>query len=123
MGRRTVLCLHRSAEAIGITARIRQLELAAFLDRTYGPRHQFEGAVLGVPGDAGLGYLAPLAALAGVTVPADPAAAQRIFDEEDPVAFLYHVRGLQGMNRRLTGVRMDLRGELPTVHDWSVSTP
>jgi peptide/nickel transport system substrate-binding protein len=109
--------------AIGITARIRQLELAAFLDRTYGPRHQFEGAVLGVPGDAGLGYLAPLAALAGVTVPADPAAAQRIFDEEDPVALLYHARGLQGMNRRLTGVRMDLRGELPTVHDWSVSTP
>lgn len=109
--------------AIGITARIRQLELAAFLDRTYGPRHQFEGAVLGVPGDAGLGYLAPLAALAGVAVPADPAAAQRIFDDEEPVAFLYHARGLQGMNRRLTGVRMDLRGELPTVHDWSVTTP
>jgi peptide/nickel transport system substrate-binding protein len=107
--------------AIGITARIRQLELAAFLDRTYGPRHQFEGAVLGVPGDAGLGYLAPLAALAGITVPADAALAQRIFSDEVPVAFLYHARGLQGMSRRLTGVTMDLRGELPTVHDWSVA--
>jgi peptide/nickel transport system substrate-binding protein len=106
--------------AVGITARIRQLELAAFLDRTYGPRHEFDAAVLGVPGDAGLGYLAPLAALAGVTVPGDPVAAQHIFADEVPVAFLYHARGLQGMNRRLTGVRMDLRGELPTVHDWSV---
>ncbi len=109
--------------AVGVSARIRQLELAAFLDRTYGPRHQFEAAVLGVPGDAGLGYLAPLAGLAGVVVPADPAAAQRIFADGVPVAFLYHARGLQGMNRRLTGVRMDLRGELPTVHDWSVSAP
>jgi peptide/nickel transport system substrate-binding protein len=49
------------------------------------------------------------------------AAAQRIFAAETPVAFLYHARGLQGMNRRLLGVRMDLRGELPTVHDWSVT--
>jgi peptide/nickel transport system substrate-binding protein len=106
---------------IGIDARIRQLELAAFLDRTYGPRHEFDAAVLGVPGDAGLGYLAPLAELAGVHVPADPAEAQRIFAAETPVAFLYHARGLQGMSRRLLGVRMDLRGELPTVHDWSVS--
>jgi peptide/nickel transport system substrate-binding protein len=109
--------------AVGITARIRQLELAAFLDRTYGPRHQFQGAVLGVPGDAGLGFLAPLAALAGMTAPADPAAAQHFFDAEVPVAFLYHARGLQGMSRRLAGVRMDLRGELPTVHDWSVTSP
>ena len=106
---------------IGIDARIRQLELAAFLDRTYGPRHDFDAAVLGVPGDAGLGYLAPLAELAGMHVPADAAAAQRIFAAETPVAFLYHARGLQGMNRRLLGVRMDLRGELPTVHDWSVA--
>jgi peptide/nickel transport system substrate-binding protein len=107
--------------AIGVTARIRQLELAAFLDRTYGPRHEFEAAVLGVPGDAGLGYLAPLADLAGVTVPTDADSAQRTFAREVPVAFLYHARGLQGMSRRLQGVRMDLRGELPTVHDWWVA--
>lgn len=109
--------------AIGVNARIRQLELAAFLDRTYGPRHEFDAAVLGVPGDAGLGYLAPLGQLAGVTIPAGADAAQRAFAEQIPVAFLYHARGLQGMSRRLQGVRMDLRGELPTVHDWSVGPP
>ncbi len=108
--------------AAGLDARIRQLELAAFLDRTYGPRHDFDAAVLGVPGDAGLGYLTPLAALSGLPVPADPAAAQRAFADQVPVAFIYHARGLQGMNRRLHGVRMDLRGELPTVHDWWVDT-
>ncbi len=107
--------------AVGVTARIRQLELAAFLDRTYGPRHDFDAAVLGVPGDPGLGYLAPLAALAGAPVSADPAAAQQRFASEMPVAFLYHARGLQGMSRRLGGVRMDLRGELPTIHDWTAA--
>ncbi len=107
--------------AIGVEASIRQLELGAFLDRTTGPRHEFDAAVLGTPGDAGLGYLKPLAAIAGVLVPDRPDSAQRVFDRETPVAFLYHARGLQGMNRRLTGVRMDLRGELPTIHDWGVT--
>jgi hypothetical protein len=26
---------------------------------------------------------------------------------------------VQGLSRRLLGVRMDLRGELVTLHDWS----
>lgn len=107
--------------AVGIDARIRQLELAAFLDRTYGPRHDFDAAVLGIPGDAGLGYLGPLAELAGTSIPSDPGAAQRAFTAKTPVAFLYHARGLQGMSRRLRGVRMDLRGELPTIHDWWIA--
>ena len=34
---------------------------------------------------------------------ADAAAAQRLFAESVPVAFLYHARGLQGMNRRVPG--------------------
>ena len=37
--------------------------------------------------------------------PPDPAAAQRLFADSVPVAFLYHARGLQGMNRRVHGVR------------------
>ncbi|HEU4698695.1 MAG TPA: ABC transporter substrate-binding protein [Gemmatimonadales bacterium] len=102
----------------GFDVRIRQLELSAFLGRTYGPRHEFDAAVLGIPGDPGLGYLRPLAELAGMTVPDEPAAAQRLFAERRPVAFLYHARGLQGKNRRVEGVRMDLRGELPTVAEW-----
>src|SRR5262249_33088041 len=90
-------------------------------DRLYGPSHDFDAAVLGIPGDVGLGYLGPLAALTGLTPPRDPAAVARLFADSMPVAFLYHARGVQGMNRRVHGVRMDLRCELVTVHDWGVS--
>jgi len=48
-------------------------------------------------------------------------AAQRRLAEELPVVFLYHARGVQGVNRRVEGVRMDLRGELPTVAAWRVT--
>jgi len=106
--------------AAGMDLTIRQLELSAFLARVYGPAHDFEAAVLGVPGDAGLAYLGSLGTLAGVRLPADPAAAQRMMADSLPMVVLYHARGLQGMNRRVHGVRMDLRGELPTVHDWWV---
>jgi peptide/nickel transport system substrate-binding protein len=105
----------------GFKVVIRQLELSAFLARVYGPAHDFDAAVLGIPGDAGLGYLGPLAQLAGMTAPPGAAGAQRFFADSVPVAFLYHARGLQGVNRRVRGVTMDLRGELPTVHDWWVS--
>jgi peptide/nickel transport system substrate-binding protein len=104
----------------GFDVVIRQLELSAFLARVYGPLHDFDAAVLGVPGDAGLGYLVPLADLAGMKCPAGSDEAQRFFVDSMPVAFLYHARGLQGMNRRVRGVTMDLRGELATVHDWWV---
>lgn len=104
----------------GFAIAIRQLELGAFLGRVYGS-HDFDAAVLGISGDPGLGYLGPLAGLAGMTAPAAPDAAQRFFADSVPVAFLYHARGLQGMNRRVRGVVMDLRGELPTVHDWWVA--
>jgi peptide/nickel transport system substrate-binding protein len=105
----------------GFRVVIRQLELSAFLGRVYGPTHDFDAAVLGIPGDPGLGYLGPLAQLAGMSAPAGAAAAQRFFVDSVPVAFLYHARGLQGVNRRVRGVTMDLRGELPTVHDWWVA--
>jgi peptide/nickel transport system substrate-binding protein len=105
----------------GMEAQIRQLELSAFLARVYGPAHDFDAAVLGVTGDPGLAYLGPLAGVAGLAAPADPAEAQRMFADSLPVVVLYHARGLQGMNRRVHGVAMDLRGELPTVHDWWVA--
>jgi len=73
-----------------------------------------------VPGDVGLGFLQPLGDLTGIPVPADPAAAQRLFAERLPVVWLYHPRGAQGVNRRVLGVRMDVRGELPTVASWRV---
>jgi peptide/nickel transport system substrate-binding protein len=104
----------------GFEVTIRQLELSAFLDRVYGPRHAFEAAVLGIPGDLALGYLPPLAELAGMSVRADPGSAQRLLADSVAVAFLYHARGLQGMNRRVANVRMDLRGELAGLLDWRV---
>jgi peptide/nickel transport system substrate-binding protein len=106
--------------AVGFEVSIRQLELSAFLDRVYGPRHDFTAAVMGVPGDLGLGFLQPLGDLTGIPVPADPAAAQRLFAEREPVVWLYHPRGVQGMSRRVLGARMDVRGELPTVATWRV---
>jgi peptide/nickel transport system substrate-binding protein len=104
----------------GIQVTIRQLELSAFLDRVYGPRHEFEAALLGTSGDIGLNYLRPLASLTGLPLPDDPRALQAFFRDSAAVAFLYHARGVQGMNARLQGVRMDWRGELPTVTRWWV---
>src|SRR5207249_2351445 len=105
---------------VGVRASIRQLELSAFLDRVNPRRHDFDAAVLGTAGDPGLGYLSQLADLAGLRAPADPATAQRLFRDSLPIAFLYHARGVQGMNRRVQGVRMDVRGELPAVTQWRV---
>jgi len=107
--------------AVGFDVSIRQLELTAFLDRVNPRRRDFEAAVIGTLGDPGLGYLTTLADLTGLAAPDDPARAQRMFRDSLPVAFLYHARGVAGMNRRVLGVRMDMRGELPTVAGWQVA--
>ena len=106
--------------AVGFRVTIRQLELSAFLARVYGERHDFSAMVMGIPGDPGLAFLQQLGSLTGIPVPADPAAAQRVFAEEQPIVWLYHGRGVQAMNRRVRGVRMDMRGELATVAAWRV---
>ena len=106
--------------AVGFRVTIRQLELSTFLNRVYGERHDFTAAVMGIPGDPGLGFLQPLGNLTGIPIPRDPIAAQRVFAEQLPVVWLYHARGVQAMNSRVLGVRMDMRGELPTVAAWRV---
>jgi peptide/nickel transport system substrate-binding protein len=103
---------------VGFDATIRQLELSTFLDRVYGARRDFAAAVLGVPGDLALGHVATVAQIAGVRLPRDAAGAQRGLAQTHAVAFLYHARGVVAMNRRVRGVRMDLRGDLPTVARW-----
>jgi peptide/nickel transport system substrate-binding protein len=105
----------------GITMTIRQLELSAFLDRVYGRTHDFDAALLGSPGDLGLGYLRPLGALSGLTPPVDRAELFRFFRDSLPATFLYHSRGLQGINHRVRGVVFGLRGELATVSQWNVA--
>jgi peptide/nickel transport system substrate-binding protein len=104
--------------AVGFDVTIRQLELSAFLARVYGPRHDFTAAVMGIPGDPGLGYLAPIAEITGVPAPAEPAAAQRELTTRQAAAWLYVARGGAGMNRRVRGVTMDMRGDLVTVARW-----
>ena len=88
-----------------------------------GARHEFSAAVVGIPGDPELGFLQRVGDLTGVRLPADPRAAQHALAEQLPVVWLYHARGVQGVNRRVQGVRMDVRGELPTVTAWHIRSP
>jgi peptide/nickel transport system substrate-binding protein len=105
----------------GIRVTIRQLELSAYLQRVY-TTHDFQAAVLGTPGDIGLGYLVPLLGVTGLR-PAGttPAELLGFYHDETPVAFLYHSRGVQGINRRLRGVELGLRGELASVSRWTIA--
>lgn len=135
--------------ARGIRVAIRPLELGAFLARARAPQKDWDVLLTGVPGDVGLAYLSAMFAspsaggaldYAGFHRPALDAAlaraagapsadarraawgeVQRVLADSVPVAWLYHARGVQGVARRLSGVAMDLRGELATVHDWHVA--
>jgi peptide/nickel transport system substrate-binding protein len=113
--------LQSQLAAIGVRLEIRQLELSTFLSRVQGPAHDFDAAVMGISGDFGLGQLAPLLNTAGVAHSEDRDSMLQLFADSVPAAFLYHARGVQGMNRRVLGVRMDLRGELATLHEWHIA--
>jgi peptide/nickel transport system substrate-binding protein len=112
--------LQARLNAVGFNVRIRQLENSAFQDRVSGQRRDFSAAVMGIPGDPGLGFLQRVGDLTGVAIPADPGAAQRVMAEQLPVVWLYHARGVQGMNERVQGVQMDVRGELPSITAWHI---
>jgi peptide/nickel transport system substrate-binding protein len=122
---------------VGVEVRIRQLELGAFLAAAGGAARDYDALVTGISGDLSLGYLAALFDSRRLTGPlqyaqyrnsevdraldlGDHAAVQRIVARELPITFLYHARGVQGVNRRVAGVRMDLRGELASLADWHV---
>ena len=106
--------------AVGVTVTIRQLELTTYLDRVQGPSHNFEAAVMGSAGDLDLGQLAPMLRITGINSDGNRAAQLQRTIDSVPAAFLYHARGVQGMNRRVTGVHMDVRGELATLYNWRV---
>jgi hypothetical protein len=61
--------------------------------------------------------------LAGLRPEGDRERLVRLFADSLPAVFLYHARGVQGMNRRVRGVHMDLRGELVTLSRWWVEDP
>jgi peptide/nickel transport system substrate-binding protein len=122
-------------KAVGAEVRIRQLELGAFLAAAQGAARDYDALVTGIPGDLSLGYLGGLFDSRRLDQPlqyagyrsgavdraldaGDVGEVQRIVARDLPITFLYHARGVQGVNRRLKGVRMDLRGELATLQRW-----
>lgn len=133
----------------GITVNIRQVELGTFLTEARATAKRFDVLVAGIPGDVSLAFLASMfesrqagGALdyAGFHRPsldslfartrrartdAERAdawrAVQRALDADMPVAWIYHSRGIQGLSARLRNVRMDLRGEMPTLAQWEIA--
>lgn len=112
--------LQAQLAARGIRAEIRQLELSTFLDRVEGRAREFDAAVLGISGDLGLGHLARVLAIAGLRAEGGNERLVSEIADSVPAIFLYHARGVQGINRRVQGITMDLRGELVTLTRWNV---
>ena len=140
--------LQADLAARGVGVEIRQMELGAFLTLARGRSKRFDALVTGVPGDLSLAYLAAMydsrfaggaldysgyhtprldslfaAARDAATEAALRAAwmgVQAELEARLPAVWIYHARGVQGVARRLAGVRMDLRGELATLHDWEL---
>lgn len=133
----------------GIRVAIRQSELGAFLTTARAPTKSYDMLITGIPGDVALSYVSALfdshqaggaldyAAFHTPTLDAllgrarsaagDSARqgawweVQRELAREMPIVWLYHSRGVQGVSRRLSNVRMDLRGELVTLARWRVA--
>ena len=132
---------------VGVDVTIRQLELATFLAVAQGATRDFDAMVTLIPGDLSLGYVAAMfegvapgplaypglrsdefdAALAATHDAAGPEAlatawarAQRMLAAAHPTTWLYHARGLQGVNRRVLASPPDLRGELANITEWQI---
>ncbi|MEO7458136.1 MAG: peptide ABC transporter substrate-binding protein [Gemmatimonadaceae bacterium] len=136
--------------ARGFTVTVRQTEMGAFLTAARATTRNFDMLIAGIPGDLSYSYVSALfhGAQRGGTLDytgfhqpaldalldranAAPEGASRVaawrdvqvaLDSLAPATWLYHSRGVQGLSRRVRGVRMDLRGELVTLHDWYFAT-
>jgi peptide/nickel transport system substrate-binding protein len=133
--------------AVGMRMEIRQREMASFLAEARARPARFDAIFTGIVGDLSLAYISAMydtrlaggaldygdyhtphldSLLARARAAPDGAAArlewlpvQAELARDLPAVWVYHSRGVQGLSRRLRGVRMDLRGELVTLHDWS----
>ncbi len=133
---------------VGVAVDIRPLELTTFLGLAQGAERDFDVLVSGISGDLSLGHVAalfrggepgPLAYSGYRNASFDLAVqraaraesaselaqawrdAQSILARDMPATWLYHSRGVQGVNRRVRGVRLDLRGELAGVTNWWIA--
>jgi peptide/nickel transport system substrate-binding protein len=141
--------LQADLAARGIKLHIRQTEMGTFLTTARAEPKRFDVLIAGIPGDLSLSYVSALfdsrqrggsLDYTGFHRPALDAElraakdapvgesrrlawtrVQSTLDSLAPATWLYHSRGLQGVTRRLHGARMDLRGELVTVHDWTLA--
>ena len=141
--------LQADMRAHGVALEIRQLEFGAFLAEARANPKRYDALFTGIPGDLSLSYLAAMfdsrlaggpldyagfhtpaldsafARVSAATSQPDLADAwrgvQRVLAEAAPVAWVYHSRGVQGVTARLGGVRMDLRGEMPTLAQWTLT--
>ncbi|HVD62592.1 MAG TPA: peptide ABC transporter substrate-binding protein [Gemmatimonadaceae bacterium] len=135
--------------ARGIELSIRQTEMGTFLTTARATDKRFDLLLAGIPGDISLSYIdalfgsrqrggaldytayhsAALDALIDAARNAAPGDAERsawrnvqaALDTLAPATWIYHSRGVQGISRRVHGATMDLRGELVTVHDWTLA--
>jgi peptide/nickel transport system substrate-binding protein len=141
--------LQADMRAHGVTLEIRQIEFGAFLVEARAQPKRFDALFTGIPGDLSLSYLAAMfdsklaggaldyagfhtpeldaqfARVSAARTRADLTDAwygvQRVLAAATPVAWVYHARGVQGVTAKLTGVRMDLRGEMPTLAAWRLA--
>ena len=141
--------LQADMRAHGVALEIRQSEFGAFLSEARAKPKRFDALFTGIPGDLSLSYLAAMfdsrlaggaldyadfhtpaldSAFARVSYATTPDAlaaewrtVQKLLAAETPVAWVYHARGVQGVTARLTGVAMDLRGEMPSVATWRLA--
>ena len=132
--------------AVGVDVTLEQVELGTFLRDARAEPRAFDVLLTGIPGDLALSHVAAMFATtqrggaldyaafhtarldslldqaARATGPVAIAAAWRAvsaaLQDESPVAWLYHSRGVQGARRVLQGVEMDLRGELVSLTRW-----
>ncbi len=131
----------------GINVEVRAVEMVTFLTMLRAESKQFDFAYTGLAGDVAAGHIramfssslkngaldytgwhdiefdSAIAAVEAASTVNERRAAWSIVDSilthNAPVAWVYHARGVQGKSRLLTGVYMDVRGELVSVTQWN----
>lgn len=134
----------------GIAVRLRQTEMGAFLTAARATRKTFDMLIAGIPADLSFSSVSAMFAsdqrggtldytgfhnpqLDALLHAAGSATDGRVrveawrrvqaaLDSLVPATWVYHSRGLQGLSRRLSGVHMDARGELVSLHDWHIAS-